>query len=65
MKDFLGNGTFDVRVGSRNSDALEVLSGVPQGSMLEPFPSLFYINGLLNGLSPLDDMNIFRCREQN
>ncbi len=51
MQCFLTKRTLRVKVGEGYSTFIEVTSGAPQGSLIEPALFLLYINDCLNGLS--------------
>ena len=46
IKDFLSNRTFRVSVGGKFSSFFDILSGIPQGSVLGPILFIIYVNDL-------------------
>ena len=66
IKDFLQGRNQFVAVGKHTSDKKEVLSGIPQGSVLGPLLFVIYVNdipGMLQTQSLLfaDDTKLFNC----
>ena len=64
LEGFLTGRSFQVRVGTTLSREYRVLSGVPQGSILEPLLFVGYLRDLYEGLktkyaSFADDTNVY------
>ena len=64
IKDFVRTRTQVVKVNGKNSSAVPLLSGIPQGSVLGPILFIIYINDLLDNISSnellfADDTKIF------
>ena len=64
--DFLSNRTQRVLVGGKISDPVNVMSGVPQGTVLGPLLFICYVNDLPNTIKSkiriyADDMLVYNC----
>src|SRR5262245_4272314 len=59
FKAYLSNRTQAVRVGKVLSDAMPVISGVPQGSVLGPLLFLLYVNDMVDIIPPSVSVKLF------
>ena len=59
LHDYLLNRKQFVVVGGKQSPALPVLSGVPQGLVLGPLLFLIYVNDVTSRISPLSKVTLF------
>ena len=64
VKGFLYDRTQRVRVGKKFSSSADVLSGIPQGSILGPVLFTIFINGIADNINSFcrifaDDTNFF------
>ena len=70
IQDFLSNRTMGVCIRGHTSHSEEVISGVPQGSVLGPMLFLIYINSVASDLTCqykvfADDLKIYACTNQH
>ena len=70
MKGFLYDRTQRVRVGKKFSSSTDVLSGIPQGSILGPVLFTIFINDIANNINSFcrifaDDTKIFNMTKNS
>ena len=61
ISDFFSKRYQQVKIGSVFSSYLEILRGVPQGSILGPIPFSIFINDLIKVYNFADDITIYSC----